>query len=550
MDNDAAVVEAIESYSLSFNPLQIRVWGLLPLNGNDVIGWRQLLPDEHFVLQMNAARTFHVEGIGTGSGAIQATWHGGQPYSQSRVFDTVTYTVWDIDVDIDSDNSDFFPDHSAWEEELEDHDYAIGKFVFSDSELFVPFTIDIPVSVMDRPWTENMVRFTFNPFGESGIIKIWRKPAHHARIPGSINDGGDQVFPGELYPFLYFQAPDHSFDALWIEEIDTFAGHAKKKGVDDGGKPDDRIRVSVISSGVEVASDEIKYMNVDPLTFYPTLNAREEVQNSMAASGVYGLEGTPATADMPQFALRILSNDELIDLGVPESAARLIGLPAEVPGLKSGVYRNYITGKYVLAFAGTDFESLDDWINNALQGLNADAPQYNAAMEIADGLVRSPAMNSNDELTITGHSLGGGLASAASMVAGIHADTFNAAGLNRETLEDVAEFYVNVLPNFDNNRDTLVDAYFVDWDILSWLQDNAFGLMTSAIGERHELDGPVDLEVALNGLATVIGTNPLLWKVTLGTLFYEMALCHKMHYVHYGLLFNESTGWDAFGYEL
>src|SRR5690606_29140056 len=93
--------------------------------------------------------------------------------------------------------------------------------------------------------------------------------------------------------------------------------------------------------------------------------------------------------------------------------------------------------EYVLVFRGTDDDVFagvwNDWINNVDQARGQFAPQYLAAMELAVDLIDLTAFSPNN-LIATGHSLGGGLASAAAVVAGIPADTFNAAGLHLDTL--------------------------------------------------------------------------------------------------------------------
>lgn len=82
-------------------------------------------------------------------------------------------------------------------------------------------------------------------------------------------------------------------------------------------------------------------------------------------------------------------------------------------------------GDKVLAFAGT--ETMVDWKTNLLQGLGFESAQYTMAIDIAE---------SYGAITFTGHSLGGGLASAAAIHTGGTATVFNAAGLHNNTLGD------------------------------------------------------------------------------------------------------------------
>ena len=94
--------------------------------------------------------------------------------------------------------------------------------------------------------------------------------------------------------------------------------------------------------------------------------------------------------------------------------------------------------------------SAPDWICNTAQGMGYVTPQYDAAMDIGSSLPKD-FVQLNDAVTIdkitgwaiTGHSLGGGLASAAAGVCGKIAgsgfignsvSTFNAAGLHNDTV--------------------------------------------------------------------------------------------------------------------
>jgi hypothetical protein len=105
----------------------------------------------------------------------------------------------------------------------------------------------------------------------------------------------------------------------------------------------------------------------------------------------------------------------------------------------------------------------EDWLNNGRQGSGLESDYYNRAMELAADL-NSSALGGRFE--IAGHSLGGGLASAASAVTGIPATTLNAAGLHADTARRYAER--NGLAVFDTNR--TVTAYQVKGEILTDVQ--------------------------------------------------------------------------------
>ncbi len=100
-------------------------------------------------------------------------------------------------------------------------------------------------------------------------------------------------------------------------------------------------------------------------------------------------------------------------------------------GYSATLFHNAETKEYVIAFAGTD--DLHDWTHvNIPQNFGLSSYQYQNAISLGNIAGRNiPGV------TFVGHSLGGGLASAAvSNSSGSGgAFTFNAAGLNKATLE-------------------------------------------------------------------------------------------------------------------
>lgn len=114
-------------------------------------------------------------------------------------------------------------------------------------------------------------------------------------------------------------------------------------------------------------------------------------------------------------------------------------------GLQSTIFQrtNAKTGKteYAYVFAGTN--SIEDGIEDISQ-VTLGAPQYNVAIDNARKLSNELK---DSELTFVGHSLGGGLAAAASMATGKAAITFNRASVsdrtksinNLGTLQNVAD---------------------------------------------------------------------------------------------------------------
>lgn len=97
--------------------------------------------------------------------------------------------------------------------------------------------------------------------------------------------------------------------------------------------------------------------------------------------------------------------------------------------------------------------------NNIPQGLGLRTDYYDRAMNAARVLGQQPGF----DFEITGHSLGGGMASAAGAISGRDTTTFNAAGLHPETARRFAE--ENALPVYDTQRN--VRAYQVGGEMLT-----------------------------------------------------------------------------------
>lgn len=132
---------------------------------------------------------------------------------------------------------------------------------------------------------------------------------------------------------------------------------------------------------------------------------------------------------------------------------------------KAGLYRDE-AGHVVLAFAGTEgITAGKDWWTNAKQGLGFDAKQYREAVELA----AQAKMAFGEDLVVTGHSLGGGLAATASLVHDIPAVTFNAAGVNDETLRRNG---LDPEHSREAAREGLIRRYVVDGEALNYAQDH------------------------------------------------------------------------------
>lgn len=193
------------------------------------------------------------------------------------------------------------------------------------------------------------------------------------------------------------------------------------------------------------------------------------VEDARLAENVYEDSGAPEgwtrvdSADMPPG----LQNATFSD---PDS------------GFYSAVYRSDIDGTYRLVFRGSEtdgWDDINDWTTNAGQGTGFNTTQYQEAVQLAQQFA---AAYGPDNASIVGHSLGGGLASAAALASGLPANTFNSSGLSDGTLERLEQY------GFDTSQaPDLIDAYQTDGDILTWLAEDSpiAGAFPDAAGTTH-----------------------------------------------------------------
>lgn len=122
----------------------------------------------------------------------------------------------------------------------------------------------------------------------------------------------------------------------------------------------------------------------------------------------------------------------------------------------------------VLQFEGTDFADLQDVNADVAQAMGNEEAYYNNAIDLATRVNQT----SGGEIIFSGHSLGGGLATAASLATGAPAIVSNPAGVHPDTVADQLAARGLSFDNADGN----VTTYAVDGDVLTELQDATGGL--------------------------------------------------------------------------
>jgi type VI secretion system secreted protein VgrG len=158
--------------------------------------------------------------------------------------------------------------------------------------------------------------------------------------------------------------------------------------------------------------------------------------------------------------------------------------------------------KPTVAFKGTQDATpgSEDMNNNIAQGWGSNSPYYARAVKIG-GKIRDSG--EADSIDLTGHSLGGGLAAAASETSGSSATTFNAAGLNTQTLP---MYGAAAQPSSITN-------YRVDGDILTGLQEGKLGpvsdatsiVMPKSVGDQIDIPGTSTMTYNRHKMPDVLG---------------------------------------------
>jgi len=224
----------------------------------------------------------------------------------------------------------------------------------------------------------------------------------------------------------------------------------------------------------------------------------DEVENMRCAKQVYIDNDPNAPADLKTGApigFTKATPDQLADMGLDQDTLTPSGteFKAAVYMKDPAVWGDDMQPPAIVAFRGST-PATEDWVNNFHQDANMEAPYYRRAVDIGTKLEKSGA-----DARLVGHSLGGGLASAAQGGSGLLASTYNAAGLNSDTV-----------PQYSGDMTKAADAASitairVKGEVLTKTQESLFGskglsmMANSAVGTKRDID-PVHNEAYLAAL--------------------------------------------------
>lgn len=207
------------------------------------------------------------------------------------------------------------------------------------------------------------------------------------------------------------------------------------------------------------------------------------VERARLSSHVYdAYKPPPPEPPPPPVGFEEPTPEELDELGVTQDM-----LEPEGSTFRAKVYKvdpdvGPRPPNFVVAFRGTEANATDWTKGNIPQGLGFKSDHYTRAMDLAGAMAEQKSEN----VEFTGHSLGGGMASAAAVVSGRKATTQNSAGLRDATTERIGV-------SLDRKKaESHVTAYQIDGadktEILSSL--NKLPMVPDAVGKKNPLPAP------------------------------------------------------------
>ncbi|NPE50592.1 DUF2974 domain-containing protein [Dickeya dadantii] len=161
-------------------------------------------------------------------------------------------------------------------------------------------------------------------------------------------------------------------------------------------------------------------------------------------------------------------------------------------GFGSALFKSSINGETMLTYRGTNnaVTGVKDWSTNGSQGIGLETAQYNQAMYLAKQV---KDVMSKASPIIVGHSLGGGLASAAVSATKLPGYTFNAAGLHSNTIAKGADMATT---------NSLIKTQAVDGEILTMVQSYGKAAVPGLLAGAGALVGG-SVGAAIGGVAGV-----------------------------------------------
>lgn len=161
-----------------------------------------------------------------------------------------------------------------------------------------------------------------------------------------------------------------------------------------------------------------------------------ELEMAAYSIAVYKDDGTENITDYfrpsPLRDMSVIRNPQ--ERNGAEKIANFINENEGKSGFNSEIYYDKDQDKYVIAIRGTEFTKFKDLSADALFALLAKSPQHDIAYKLAQAIKSSGIPL--DKIKITGHSLGGGLASIVGMITGCETYIYNPAHVSLEAAKN------------------------------------------------------------------------------------------------------------------
>ncbi|PAU81686.1 phospholipase [Halovibrio salipaludis] len=284
----------------------------------------------------------------------------------------------------------------------------------------------------------DIARSTHDDLFNYKLWDLWRHVFEHplgppVKLEQVLTDLAWAVERGDLHVYLHYDPLEHmprhqtgqSSGALQDPDTSTAAQPRTNSPVDRKAQRDPvqarRDRYNERQELVQATAD-----NPDVSEANERLNFNNDnIIRAEAAEYVYALDeynrGNSGQRPKPPTGLKALDPEEITGL---ENAT----FTSESSGFGAALLKSDINQETMLTFKGTSTGK--DWYANIGQAFGREADQYNQAMKLA-AEAKDSALDQN--FSLVGHSLGGGLASSGVAVTGQDGYTFNSAGLNSET---------------------------------------------------------------------------------------------------------------------
>jgi hypothetical protein len=140
--------------------------------------------------------------------------------------------------------------------------------------------------------------------------------------------------------------------------------------------------------------------------------------------------------------------------------------------------------RFILAFAGTELTNRDHWNTNVRQFFGQADEHYHWATDIARHIVK----NKRVKIIVTGHSLGGGLATVCALAGGMEACVFNPPCIHVNTLEQFSALH-------KHRAEQHIQRFVVFGEALD-IVNKLLGVNHRRIGTKTQLYGSIRIPIS------------------------------------------------------